>query len=311
MKDFDIYLRKRLTECDIIVYSIPYRDGLTVVDRLILECCLENYLLQKMIAARTGSELIAHIDEMLKTVYERLNGGVELGVTAEFSTHYTAYPQKAAIEIGAEQVKLLATTFEQAMSNLQIAVAPLDALVGKSLGRGSSTIEMEQSIRATLKNSIEKFSDGLMVSASVSEDHKQDFEKYTEKLNLMADLVNLCYRFYNGGSTVMEVVAAVKEIEIHYSLGGGESAIVIDSSVTDGDYATKIERVSNALLVLVEVTESITQFMAPTEASIVIGANAGSILRRFRLLKEVDDLGTLMDIDDFMLDDLDYVILEE
>lgn len=30
MKEFDIYLNKRLTECDIIVYSIPYRDRLTV-----------------------------------------------------------------------------------------------------------------------------------------------------------------------------------------------------------------------------------------------------------------------------------------
>ena len=28
-KEFDIYLNKRLTECDIIVYSIPFRDGLT------------------------------------------------------------------------------------------------------------------------------------------------------------------------------------------------------------------------------------------------------------------------------------------
>lgn len=26
-KEFDIYLNKRLTECDIIVYSIPFRDG--------------------------------------------------------------------------------------------------------------------------------------------------------------------------------------------------------------------------------------------------------------------------------------------
>lgn len=45
-KEFDIYLNNRLTQCDIIVYSIPYRDGLTVMNRLILETCLESYTLQ-------------------------------------------------------------------------------------------------------------------------------------------------------------------------------------------------------------------------------------------------------------------------
>ncbi len=42
-KEFDIYLNKRLTECDIIVYSIPFRDGLTATNRMILESCLESY----------------------------------------------------------------------------------------------------------------------------------------------------------------------------------------------------------------------------------------------------------------------------
>ena len=46
-KEFDIYLNERLHQCDIIVYSIPYRDGLTVMERLILETCLESYTLQK------------------------------------------------------------------------------------------------------------------------------------------------------------------------------------------------------------------------------------------------------------------------
>ena len=79
-KEFDIYLNKRLTECDIIVYSIPYRDGLTAMNRLVLESCLDSYVLQKFIAVQTGSELISHIDEMIKTCYERLNYGVRYRV---------------------------------------------------------------------------------------------------------------------------------------------------------------------------------------------------------------------------------------
>ena len=86
-KEFDIYLNNRLTECDILVYSIPYRDGLTAIHKLILESCIESYTLQKFVAIQTGSELVHHIDEMLKTCYERLSYATELDVTATFQTH--------------------------------------------------------------------------------------------------------------------------------------------------------------------------------------------------------------------------------
>ena len=78
MKEFDIFLNKRLTECDIIVSAIPYRDGLTIVNRMILECCLEAYLLHKFVAVQAGSELTSHIDRMIKTCHEKLNFGQEL-----------------------------------------------------------------------------------------------------------------------------------------------------------------------------------------------------------------------------------------
>ena len=103
-KEFDIYLNNRLTQCDIIVYSIPYRDGLTVVNRVILESCLDNYLLQKFVAAQTGSELEAHIDKMIKICNEKLSVGTMIGVDAEFSTHYAISQEDAAIILGQNNV---------------------------------------------------------------------------------------------------------------------------------------------------------------------------------------------------------------
>ena len=76
-KEFDIYLNNRLTECDIIVYSIPYRDGLTAIHRMILNSCIERYTLYKFVAAQTNSELVQHIDEMLKTRSEERRVGKE------------------------------------------------------------------------------------------------------------------------------------------------------------------------------------------------------------------------------------------
>lgn len=40
-KEFDIFLKRHVIECDLLVYSIPYRDGISVTDRLILDAALE------------------------------------------------------------------------------------------------------------------------------------------------------------------------------------------------------------------------------------------------------------------------------
>ena len=87
VKEFDIYLKRRITECDLIVYSLPYRDGLTATNRIILESCIESYTLQKFVAMQFGSELVSHIDKMIKTCYERLNWGTAISADAVFQRH--------------------------------------------------------------------------------------------------------------------------------------------------------------------------------------------------------------------------------
>ena len=47
-KEFDIFLKKHIIECDLLIYSIPYRDGISVTDRLILNAALESYSLYKI-----------------------------------------------------------------------------------------------------------------------------------------------------------------------------------------------------------------------------------------------------------------------
>lgn len=66
-------------ECDLIVYSILYRDSLTVDHQMILDGCLAYYTLLKMVAPQTETGLHAHLDEMMKIASERLNGNVQLG----------------------------------------------------------------------------------------------------------------------------------------------------------------------------------------------------------------------------------------
>jgi len=309
MKEFDIYLRERLTKCDIIVYSIPYRDGITVFDRMILESCLENYILQKFVAVQTGSELVSHIDRMIKTCYERLNFGMTIGASAEVSIFFPIYPNHVSMELTSEVAKVLANTFEKAENSLVFAADPLLLYYGKSVGSGSSSLVLNQSIRNTLKNSIEQFTNGIAFTSSLGELSKLGVEQYKDGIIFVAELTNLCYRVHQMGETALQLAASIQEIELHYSLGGGGSDIVLDAGVDD-TVMNKYFAAETAIRIIAEVTELISQYMEMPVQAIVFGAEAGSMLRRFRLLGEVDD-DALSAMDEVTLDELDYIVLEE
>ncbi|WP_196032799.1 hypothetical protein [Flavonifractor plautii] len=306
-KEFDIYLNKRLTECDIIVYSIPYRDGLTAMNRLVLESCLDSYVLQKFIAVQTGSELISHIDEMIKTCYERLNCGVRLGASAEFQTHYTMYQDTSAIEIYAADTTMLATSFAAAESVLQINAQPLLAYIGKSPGRGSSELEFELELKNILKRSILKAYMPTNIDASVFRTSKQSFIQTNSSIVSAADLTNLCYRVNFAAEIAMQISASVLETEFHYSLGCGESSVAFDQILT-GEQMEKFIAVNEALHILSGVTDTLIQFMKPGTNELTIYAEAIPILKRHRLLNEMDE-ESLLTYDTMTLEDIDYVIL--
>lgn len=306
-KEFDIYLSKRLTECDIIVYSIPYRDGLTAINRLILESCLESYTLQKFIAVQTGSSLVSHIDKMIKTCYERLNLNTELGVTADFQTHYTIYPMSANMEIQAENIKMLANGLIEAESTMAFNAAPLLAFVGKSLGRGNSTIETGAELIGTLKRSVESANNGVSFNADVSDFQGQKLLRPEAPVLLCADVVNLCYRITNLVNTALEITASVLGTELHFSFGHAYSGVAFGAKVS-GTNSQKFETINAMHCILCSATESIRQFFSPDADKIGILADASAIMRRHRILGEMDS-DTVSQYDNMTLEDIDYVIL--
>ena len=175
-KEFDIYLNKRLTECDIIVYSIPFRDGLTATNRMILESCLESYTLQKFIAVETGSELVSHIDKMIKTCNERLHMASTWGIDLEFQTHYVLNPVPTVIEIAPnDDLQTLRNMFMSVEDKLQITAASIDAMVAKSLGEGGSRMNIDAEVRQSLKNSLLRPAAALPIDTKVRQISEQNF----------------------------------------------------------------------------------------------------------------------------------------
>ena len=90
------------------------------------------------------------------------------------------------------------------------------------------------------------------------------------------------------------------------ALGSGESGIELSASA-DGT-AKKYEAIQSTVEILTGITEKITQFMAPEKGGILLSAAATPILKRHRLLNEMD-ADTLLTYDDMALEDIDYIIL--
>lgn len=307
-KEFDIYLNNRLTECDILVYSIPYRDGLTAIHKLILESCIESYTLQKFVAVQTGSELVHHIDEMLKTCYERLNYVTELDVTATFQTHYSLYSDTAGIIVSAECVETLSNLFAKAESAMQLTAQPVMAYTGKSGGNAESSLVINAALEKDIKNSLLTVAPVVKIETSVLGTNKRSAISVSPGIDIACELTNLCYRFYNGAQAVIQMAADVLATELHYSLGEGTSAIEFSADIGDGDCSTKYEEFETAVIFVAEVVEAIRQFMHPELHSIAIGIVVDPIMKRHRLLSEMD-ADNLSAYDDMLLEEIDYVII--
>lgn len=307
-KEFDIYLNNRLTECDILVYSIPYRDGLTAIHKLILESCIESYTLQKFVAVQTGSELVHHIDEMLKTCYERLNYATEFDVTATFQTHYSLYSDTAGIIMSAECVETLSNLFAKAESAMQLTAQPVMAYTGKSGGNAESSLVINAALEKDIKNSLLTVAPVVEIETSVLGTNKRSAISVSPGIDIACELTNLCYRFYNGAQAVIQMAADVLATELHYSLGEGISAIELSADIGDGDCSTKYEEFETVVIFVAEVVEAIRQFMHPELHSIAIGIVIDPIMKRHRLLSEMD-ADNLSAYDDMLLEEIDYVII--
>ena len=306
-KEFDIYLNNRLTQCDIIVYSIPYRDGLTVMNRLILETCLESYTLQKFIAVQSGSMLVSHIDKMIKTCLERLNHGIVLGTSTEFQVHYSLRPHESALVLSAEHLKTTANMYASAESALQLSTSSVSAYVKRPFGRGQFGIEIKSTVESTFKRDLERASSQLELCAEALKMKKRASEKVEAPIVIGTEMTDLLHRLYDTSTMAIEIAARAVETEIHFSLGRCSFPLVLDNKVL-GEQMTMFMAMQSAVEVLSSVTASLIQFMSPKPAALEIVSEADAIIKRHRLLREMD-FDTLSTYDDMSLDDVDYVII--
>lgn len=224
-KEFDIYLKRRVTECDLMVLSLPFRDGLTVDNRMILETCIQAYALYKLVAVQSGSVLTTHIDEMLKTCHEMLRIGYGVDIEATFQTHYSLYPDEHAVMLQTGGIAALQTMFANAEHAFLLQADRVSANIAKSVGFGTSDIRTGAVLRGITEQSFTCADSAVEWETSVLDTNKQGFLQIEAPIEAATGLRDLCYRVTNTVGTAMEIAAFVWGTELHYSFGRGYSSM--------------------------------------------------------------------------------------
>lgn len=309
-KEFDIYLRKHLVECDLLVYSIPYRDGISVTDRLILEAALNGYLLHKFAAVQMGSEVEAHIDQMIKLCLEKLNMGVKLDATAEFEATAKLYMEDTPIIIDTPALDMLGQVFNEVENKLVLAAKVLDTQVAMSMGQVELPLLANANVADTLKRDFLNLRSVITPNVVVNQINQVDYIGVEAPVAIDSELQSLCYQLTFDARTAVEIVALVLGTEIRHSLGVWYNGLTLDFRVK-GTLAQKFIIAETVASILQEATGKLIKVLYLDRANLIVKVSDMNIsMKRCRLLYEMDDL-TLAELDDMTLGELDYVWLTD
>lgn len=306
MKSFDIYLRDRLTECDILISSLTLYDaGLSADSRIMIESCLEKYLLYKVIAVQTGSELVSHIDRMIKTCYEKLQLKTQIKADAAFTEYVWSNVDSSAMVLDAKDIKLTAKSFEPFVDQMEIAVSQLAPLATKYADIRAE-LPIDAAVEGDVKTDYLTTQAGALLHTEASE-IKRAFDAAMGEVEIDGWMKDLLYRVYCSGEHVMQIAASITQTSAvkHMDADTG-----VEVSLDAATSAQKFEEAENRMLALIDITGVLIKYMVSDEFGTELEAEAGSMLRRKRKLTEIDELNPMPD-NSVTLTSLDFIVLEE
>ena len=310
-KDFDIFLHRHLTECDLFIQSIPFRDGISVTDRMILDACLQGCKLMRIAAAQSNIELVAQLDRMIKTCYEKLGASTIMDASVDFKVFSVMAPTSEPIVVSVENLGTLATALNRAEAGMVMSVSPLVTKIAKSLGHMKSPIILGADVTDTLKKSMLTLRSGMLLDAGLSGELKTGLlADINAEISMDATLASLCKRISFDAVAGIEMTAMILGTRMSHSLGRAISGITINSKVT-GTKARKLEAADGIIQIMVDMVPILIKLIYPENNKLILKADVtGSKLKRYRLLSEMDD-HSLEDFDNMTFDEVDYVILAE
>lgn len=301
---YNIYLRKRLTEFDLIIRNLPYRDGLIIYNRMYLDAMVNYLYLQKFIVGNTDTQLLSEIDNLLERVFNIFSNGMELGAELElFAAKPTGGSTEVVLTTGKADIG--EESFDTFQSVTQLLTNALKYDIAKSLGSGSTEMELNMSPASTLKEALDEFNSNMLLESDASTSAITHSEVKADMV-LSTNNFDIFYMLSVEGEAMMNLLFSA-DFEMWYTLGNGNSSMCLTVE-NSGVQSKKFMTYESFLNLVLEIGNILQCFIFPDESGSLLSSELNIGMKRHRLLSEMDNL-TLFEHDDFTLDELDYVIL--
>lgn len=303
-QEYSIHLRKRMTEFDIIIKNLPYRDGLIIYNRMYLEAMVNYLCLQKFIIGESDAALQTEIDELLERVFNAFANRAEIDLSVALAA---AKPisGRSALTLNTEKIEFGEETFE-ALHNLNnLTTQALRYDLAKSIGEGSSRLLLRTRAASTLKTALERLSLPTEFMAEGSADAEVFAQAQTEAA-LTAENADLFYLLTVSGETAMNLLFSA-DFEMWYTLGDAENLFYL-TATNNGVQSVKYLSCEDLMRLVFAAAESLEVFIRADAAEWELTPVVAAGLKRYRLLSDCDPL-TLSKMDGLTLDELDYVEL--
>lgn len=301
---YDIYLRKRLTEFNLIIKNLPNRDGMIIYNRLYLDAMVNYLSLQKKIIGRNNTSLSLEIDHVIEKIFNIFSNGMWLDASVEMFAgkpidgSNTAFLDSKISDVYEESFAMF-----QNFTNMVANVAQYD--LSKSIGSGASTMYLSAESVNTLKEAFEKLHHTPILNAEVTTSAVKQIGG-NWKTVLKTSEFSIFYMLAIQAEAVMNLLCSA-DTELWYSLGAAENYMVLsveNSSVQSEKFMTY----QNFLPLITEINGMLECFITPLGGNLLLSSALNASMRRPRVFSEVDDL-TWADLDNLTLDELDYVVL--
>lgn len=308
MQTYDVYLKRRLTEIDVIIHELVQRDTFTMYDWLYLDCMLSDTEIRKAINVESKTILNTSLDNFLEYVHEIIRNEAYLNTECGLVNQANANGETEMV-LSTDEIDILEQSFTGGDSSLDISVAPLDNSVARSFGNVNFDMQLYMNEVDTLKTCFEIFQEDLDLSAEIDFSSLKKVDVENIDLSLDISPIDIFYLLTTGCVATSYLNALpIDDYVLEKVLHDMEIEMNMDVSVDDTK-SMKYLQLDYVTELIVEMTDVLIQLISVNN-DIIFSCEASAGMKRYRLLEEMDD-HPLSDFDDMTLEELDYVILAE
>lgn len=315
MKSFDIIVDKRHVQGDLIVANLLVRNDIAAYSWLVLDSeLLHNIIAEKAVSPdrKSGGIVLGVNADETVTKYEVVNAyPVELDASAEFQVlfpldleaHGVALQQK--LQEVSQKMERASSAFSFGADDM-LLIAPL-----KSVGQVDDSIVLNASASEVKHSIIDGDSGqcGVISGAVLTDPLATYYESGSTTTVIGADVHSLSYLLHLR-LIQSDISIGVNSVyfDLYRSLGklSAAFAIGLDASFLVGyfiDAKTGMELSADA--------ELLSGKFENVESGVVLSCTGAAMLRRMRLLSDINAMGELGEIDDMTLEDMYYEDIEE